>query len=192
MKPAAWLVQNIDVIPPGGLVLDVASGSGRHAHFLAAQGWRVHAVDRDAGALGRLGQVGQAGSAVGSAEWRPGAWGLESGAWLGQVGRITTECVDLEGGHVTLGDGLYDAVIVFNYLHRPLMPRIVNAVRPGGGVLIYETFTVGQAQRGRPRNPDFLLQEGELPTLVAPLRVLRVREGDFEGALVASIVAIRD
>ena len=170
MKPAAWLVQNSDVIPPGGMVLDVASGSGRHALFLAERGWRVHAVDRDVSALAAIGQVGQ----------------------VGQVGEITVERVDLERGDPSLGDGLYDAVIVFNYLHRPLMPKIVNAVRRGGGVLIYETFTVRQAQRGRPRNPDFLLREGELPTLVAPLRVVRTREGDFEGALVASIVAVRD
>jgi SAM-dependent methyltransferase len=167
VNPATWLVENLDVIPRAGVVLDVACGSGRHALFLAERGWRVHAVDRDAGALGRVGQAGR-------------------------VGRITTECIDLEGGNPKLGEGLYEAVIVFNYLHRPLMPAIVNAVRPGGGVLIYETFTVGQARRGRPRNPDFLLREGELPTLVAPLKVLRAREGDFEGALVASIVATRD
>ncbi len=167
MKPAAWLVENLDVIPRGGMVLDVACGGGRHALFLAERGWRVHAVDRDVTALAELGQVGN-------------------------VGEITTEHIDLESGNPTLGDGLYDAVIVFNYLHRPLMPAIVSAVRPGGGVLIYETFTVGQAQRGRPRNPDFLLRDGELPALVAPLRVLRVREGDYEGRLVASIVAVRD
>jgi SAM-dependent methyltransferase len=176
VKPAAWLVENLDVIPRGGMVLDVACGGGRHALFLAERGWRVHAVDRDVTALAELGQVGQVGQ-VGR---------------VGQVGEITTEHIDLESGNPTLGDGLYDAVIVFNYLHRPLMPAIVSAVRPGGGVLIYETFTVGQAQRGRPRSPDFLLRDGELPALVAPLRVLRVREGDYEGALVASVVAIRD
>jgi SAM-dependent methyltransferase len=179
VKPAAWLVDNLDVIPRGGMVLDVACGSGRHALFLAERGWRVHAVDRDAAALGELGRVGQVGlvGLVGQ---------------VGQVGAITTECVDLEDGHATLGDGRYDAVIVFNYLHRPLMPAIVGAVRPGGGVLIYETVTVGQAERGRPRNPDFLLRDGELPSLVAPLRVIRAREGDYDGKLVASVVAVKD
>lgn len=170
MKPSAWLVENLDVIPPGGVVLDVASGSGRHAFFLAARGWRVHAVDRDAAALAELRRVGQ----------------------VGPVGEITTECVDLESADLSLTAGYYDVVIVFNYLHRPLMPALVRAVRPGGGVLIYETFTIDQAQRGRPRNPNFLLRHGELPNLVAPLRVIRAREGDFEDKLVASIVAVRD
>ena len=114
-----------------------------------------------------------------------------AGSAGGARGEISTECIDLESaGNPSLGDGLYDAVIVFNYLHRPLMPAIVNAIRPGG-VLIYETFTVGQAHRGRPCNPDFLLRDGELPTLVAPLRPLRAREGDYDGKLVASIVAVR-
>jgi SAM-dependent methyltransferase len=170
VKPAVWLVENLDVIPSGGMVLDVACGAGRHALFLATLGFRVHAVDRDVTALVAAGRVGQ----------------------VGQAGEITAERVDLESGLSTVGNGFYDAVIVFNYLHRPLMPAIVNAVRPGGGVLIYETFTIGQAQRGRPRNPDFLLRDGELPALVVPLRVLRAREGDYEGRLVASIVAVRD
>jgi SAM-dependent methyltransferase len=170
VKPAAWLVDNLDVIPPDGVVLDVACGRGRHTLFLAERGWRVHAVDHDAATLGELRRVGK----------------------TGLLGEVTTECLDLERGNPTLGDGLYDAVIVFNYLHRPLMPAIVKAVRPGGGVLIYETFTVEQAARGRPRNPDFLLRDGELPTLVAPLRILRAREGDHEGNLVAAVVAVRD
>ena len=81
-------------------------------------------------------------------------------------------------------------MIVFNYLHRPLVPAIVEAVAPGG-VLIYETFTAAQASRGRPCNPAFLLNEGELPTLVEPLRILRSREGDFDGKFVAAVVAMR-
>lgn len=170
MKPAAWLVENLDVLPPGGVVLDVACGSGRHALFLAERGWRVHAVDRDTDALAQLERIARAVP----------------------VGEISTEWIDLESdGNLSFGDGRYDAVVVFNYLHRPLMPAIANAIRRGG-VLIYETFTVGQADRGRPRNPDFLLRDGELPTLVAPLRLLRAREGDYDGKLVASIVAVRD
>lgn len=161
LAPAAWLIDNLDLLPPGGRVLDVASGTGRHARFLADRGWHVHAVDRDADALAGLVHP-----------------------------RITTEVRDLEAGPVSLGHREYAAVLVFNYLHRPLMPAIVEAVVPGG-VLLYETFTVGQAARGRPRNPAFLLRPGELPELVKPLIVLRAREGDVGGRLVASVAAVR-
>jgi SAM-dependent methyltransferase len=157
-EPAQWLVDHVDLIPRGGVVLDVACGSGRNAVFLAERGWRVHAVDRTPGALDHP--------------------------------NITVERRDLEAPGVSFGTARYNAVIVFNYLHRPLMPAIVNAIAPGG-VLIYETFTIGQAARGRPRNPAFLLNDGELASLVAPLRVLRSREGEHAGRLVASIVAMR-
>ena len=160
LTAASWLVDNLDLIPKGARVLDVAAGKGRNARFLAAAGWVVHAVDRDAAALAALDGV------------------------------VTTAVVDLELETPTLGRREYGAVLVFNYLHRPLMPAIVDAVAPGG-VLIYETFTVGQSARGHPRNPAFLLHEGELPALVAPLDVVRFREGEFDGNLVASIVAAR-
>jgi hypothetical protein len=58
-------------------------------------------------------------------------------------------------------------------------------------VLVYETFTRAQAARGKPTNPAFLLEPGELPTLVRPLEILASREGDVEGKMVASVVAVR-
>jgi len=81
-------------------------------------------------------------------------------------------------------------VVVVHYLHRALFPALKNALRPGG-LLVYETFTRAQAQRGRPTNPDFLLEPGELKTLVAPLDILVEREGDFEGKTLASVIAAR-
>lgn len=165
--PAAWLVDNIDLIPRGRAVLDVACGHGRHALFLARHGWPVHAVDRDAGVLEQLRSVAKARRLP-----------------------ITIEEIDLEVGTPSLGDRRYGGVVVFNYLHRPLMPAITAAVAPGG-VLVYETFTAGQARRGHPKNPAFLLDEGELPRLVMPLEVMRSREGEFDGKLLASVVAAR-
>ena len=90
----------------------------------------------------------------------------------------------------TLSGGVFDVIVVVHYLHRPLFPSLVNALRPGG-VLVYETFTRAQAARGKPTNPAFLLEPGELLTLVRPLEVLASREGDYDGRSVASIVATR-
>ncbi len=165
--PSPWLRDNVDLIPRGERVLDVASGTGRHALFLARLGWTVHAVDRDPVRLLSL-----------------------TSAAAQENFEVTTEVLDLETGTPALGSRSYGAVLVFNYLHRPLMPALVDAVATDG-VLLYETFTRRQALRGHPKNPAFLLQEGELPALVAPLQVLRSREGEFEGQLVASIVAVR-
>ncbi|MGQ0735226.1 MAG: class I SAM-dependent methyltransferase [Acidobacteriota bacterium] len=166
-RPAEWVVENLPLLPQGLPVLDVAAGAGRHTLFLAAHGWSVHAVDHDEDALRRL---------------------LD--ASRGLPGAITTEVRDLEGDRVQLGVEAYGVVVVIHYLHRPLIPAIIAAIRRGG-VLIYETFTVAQAARGHPRNPRFLLAPGELPTLVTPLEILRHREGDFEGRWVSSIVAVK-
>src|SRR4029079_18234554 len=100
------------------------------------------------------------------------------------------EQLDLETGSPDLGDSAYALVLVTHYLHRPLFPALVRAVAPGGW-LLYETFTTAQTALGKPTNPDFLLRPGELPGLVAPLEVVRQREGEFEGRFVASVAARR-
>jgi len=128
------------VLTPGARVLDLACGSGRHAHWLAGRGYAVHAVDRDAAALATLDGV-------------PG---------------VRTQALDLEGARWPLEGESFDAVVVTNYLFRPHFEALLALVRPGG-VLIYETFMLGNARFGKPSNPDFLLQPGEL--------LERVREG---------------
>jgi tellurite methyltransferase len=160
-----WLVANLDLVARDEPVLDVAAGSGRHAIYLATQGWSVRAVDRDADALAALDRQAHA---------------------LGVT--IATSCIDLETGDVDLGRERYGTILVFNYLHRPLVPTLVRALKPRG-VLLYETFTIGQRARGHPRNPDFLLRDGELAALVVPLEVIRQREGEFDGKLIASVAA---
>ena len=78
---------------------------------------------------------------------------------------------------------------MFHYLHRPLFPSLVAAMA-GGALLLYETFTVDQAALGRPTNPAFLLEHGELERLVSPLEVVRQRDGLHEGRHVAAVAAV--
>lgn len=165
--PAPWVLDNADLLRPGMRVLDVAAGRGRHALLFAAAGWPVTAIDRDGARLAALAAVA---------------------ARLGWP--LTTEVRDLETAAADLGTDAYDLIVVTHYLHRPLMPAIVRALAPGG-LLVYETFTTAQAARGKPTNPDYLLQPGELPRLVAPLVVERHREGEVDGRMVASVVARR-
>jgi len=158
-------VQNADLLPRRGKALDVASGSGRHALLLSAAGLSVRAVDRDAEAIAELKVAAR------------------------RLGfRAETEVKDLETGTADLGEEVYDIVLVVNYLHRPLFPALARTLRRGGH-LIYETYTTAQAERGRPKNAEFLLEPGELPRLVAPLEVVRQREGEFEGRMVSAVAA---
>ena len=133
----------------GVTALDLACGSGRHLRLLAGEGAAVTGVDRDAAALATLA-------------------GLSDGVELIEA--------DIEQGPWPLADRVFDVVIVTNYLWRPLLPRVVEAVAPGGW-LIYETFTDGQQTVGRPANPDFLLRPGELLAAVHGLRVLAYEDG---------------
>jgi 2-polyprenyl-3-methyl-5-hydroxy-6-metoxy-1,4-benzoquinol methylase len=162
------LIENADLWPPGGTVLDVACGRGRHAIVMARSGFAVDAVDRNAEAIAEL-------------------RGLADRLAL----TIQAHQLDLETNPPPdLGSQKYDVVLGFNYLHRPLMPAIREAVKPGGRIF-YETFTTRQAGRGHPRNPAFLLDDGELERLMAPFTILRSREGDIDGRFIASVIAER-
>lgn len=167
LAPARWLVEHAHLLPVQGAALDVASGRGRNAIWLAERGLRTLALDRDASALQSVREA---------AERR--ALPLEA------------EVVDLESGAGVLHADAYDVVVVVHYLHRPLFPQLKAALRPGG-LIVYETFTRAQAQRGKPTNPAFLLEPGELRQLVEPLEIVVEREGDFEGKMLASVIARR-
>jgi tellurite methyltransferase len=164
---SSWLLSNIDLIPRAGRALDVACGRGRHALLLAERGLAVVAVDRDAAAIE----------------------GLRIEA-AGRLLPLEARVVDLEAAEADpgLGEDAYDLVVVFHYLHRPLFPALVRALAPGA-LLIYETFTVDQAGLGKPTNPDYLLQHGELRQRLSSLTIVREREGVFEGRHVAAVVA---
>ncbi|NWG86613.1 MAG: class I SAM-dependent methyltransferase [Hydrogenophilaceae bacterium] len=131
--PSSWLRRWAAMIPAGGRVLDLACGAGRHAVLLAGQGYRVDAVDIDL----KLSEA---------------VHGTDGIRWLEH---------DLERGEWPFEPGSYQGLVVTNYLHRPLFPHLIEALVPGG-VLIYETFALGQERYGRPRNPAYLLLPGEL------------------------------
>jgi SAM-dependent methyltransferase len=163
--PSAWVAHWAERLPRGGRVLDVACGNGRHARYLAARGHPVEAVDRDPVLLAGLAQV-------------PG---------------VLTRCADLEGGPWPYPGERFAGIVVVNYLHRPLFPHLLAALA-AQGVLIYETFAVGNERYGRPANPDFLLRPGELLDLArGKLRVMAYEDlhvTDPRPAMVQRIVAI--
>jgi len=162
---SAWVRRWLPLVEPGGAVLDLAAGAGRHARLAAAAGHPVTALDRDALLLTAL----------------DGIAGIE---------RVVA---DLEAGPWPLPGRRFAAVIVTNYLHRPLFPAILAALAPRA-VLIYETFAVGNEALGRPRNPDFLLRPGELLAVVADrLQVVAYEAGRIETprpAVVQRIAAV--
>lgn len=136
--PSPWVARHSAWIAPGGWVLDLAAGGGRHSRFLRQRGHPVLAVDRDTTELTALAAGGGDGPALEIL-----ARDLEDGApW-------------------PFGDRRFAGIVVTNYLHRPLLPHLAAALAPGG-VLIYETFAVGNERFGRPSNPAFLLEPGEL------------------------------
>jgi SAM-dependent methyltransferase len=164
--PSSWLLANSERLPRAGSALDVACGAGRHALWLAERGLRVHGVDNDPEAIETL---RAAASSRGLA--------------------VEAQLLDLESEHVELGSRAYDLVVVLNYLHRPLFSAICGALVPGG-LLLYETFLEGHGKLRKPSRTEHLLKPGELQALVSPpLEVLAEREGEFDGRLVASILA---
>ncbi len=159
-QPSPWVARFARLIPDGE-VLDLACGSGRHARHLAGLGHAVLAVDRDPAVLANAAAPG-----------------------------IELQCIDLEIPQFAwpFGSGRFAGIVVTNYLHWPLMDALVNSMKPGG-VLIYETFSDGNAQFGKPSNPAFLLHAGELLALAARhgLQVLAFEEGVVGGPPAAMV-----
>ncbi|WP_020654995.1 class I SAM-dependent methyltransferase [Massilia niastensis] len=150
LPPSGW-VARFASLAPAGEALDLACGTGRHARLLAARGHAVLAVDRKPEVLA---------TAAG-----PG---------------ITTMEYDLEaeGAPWPFEAGRFAAIVVTNYLHRPLFPHLAASLRPDG-ILIYETFAQGNQVYGKPSNPAFLLAPGELLAMAAAggLQVLAYEDG---------------
>ena len=147
-SPSPWVRRWAALIRPGGRVLDVACGHGRHLRYLSSLGFAVVGVDRDEAALGPLREI--------------------SG--------VRIHVADIEAEPWPFAPGEFDGVVVTNYLHRPLFPVLVGAMR-SGGVLIYETFALGNERYGRPGNPEFLLRPDELLHGLEPLAVVAFEQG---------------
>jgi SAM-dependent methyltransferase len=130
-----WVRRFAPVIPKGGLILDLACGAGRHTVLLASLGHQILAVDRDISMMETL-----------------------------KSALIQTLKLDLEDSEWPLLKQEFSAIVVTNYLYRPFLDELPKMLCEGG-VLIYETFAEGNAQFGKPSNPNFLLKPGELLAL---------------------------
>jgi SAM-dependent methyltransferase len=161
--PSAWVQRWSHLVPAGAPVLDVACGLGRHMRWFQERGHPVTGVDRAPEAIAAV---------------RPFAEAVQA---------------DLENGSAwPLPGRTFGAVIVTNYLCRPVFPVLQDSVAPGG-VLICETFAIGNETVGRPARPEFLLANGELLRLVDRLRVVAYEDGFVENPprFVQRIVAVR-
>ncbi len=148
--PSDWVQRWSHLVRPGGTVLDVACGHGRHLHWFAQRGHPVTGVDRSPEAIAAVATLGTALLAD-----------IENGPWpLLQDGQPLA----------------FDTVVVTNYLWRALFPALLQSLAPGG-VLIYETFARGNETVGKPSRPDFLLKPGELLDVCRTLRVVAYEDG---------------
>jgi len=169
-QPSAWVMRWSHLVRPGGVVLDVACGYGRHARWFYERNHMLALVDRAQSAIDSIAIPAHACEAV--------------------VG-------DIENGPWPFAGRQFDAVVVTNYLWRPLMPTLLGSLVPGG-VLIYETFTAGNETVGKPSRLDFLLRPGELLEVCRSLRIVAFEDGFIEAGphqaprFVQRIAAVRE
>ena len=145
-----WVRRWTHLLPSGATVLDVACGHGRHMKWFAQHGLSATGLDRSAAAIAAAGAFGQV--VLADIENKP--WPL------------------IENGIICQ----FDAVVVTNYLWRPLFAVMLQSLAPAG-VLIYETFAQGNETVGKPSRPEFLLQPGELLRAFRDLHVIAFEDG---------------
>jgi SAM-dependent methyltransferase len=160
--PDTWVSRFAPLVYSGGHVLDVACGNGRHTKLFLDTEHPVTAIDRSIGAME----------------------GLKRHKGLDLIE------ADIETRPWPLSGRTFDAIVVVNYLHRPLLPILGQSLNPGG-VLIYRTFAIGNEKYGKPSNPDFLLRPNELLDAFAGLEVVVYESGDTGTAVVQRICAFR-
>jgi SAM-dependent methyltransferase len=167
-EASAWVRRWSHLVPGRGTVLDIACGHGRHMAWFAGRGHAVTGIDRSPEAINAVQHLGDAVLA----DIENASWPLVEGP---------RDLHDAHGPYPTQDTTprKFDAVIVTNYLWRPLLPTIAQSIAQGG-VLIYETFAAGNETVGKPSRPDFLLQRGELLRAFPALRVVAYEEGFIE------------
>jgi len=167
-QPSAWVQRWSHLIREGGVVLDVACGYGRHARWFHGRNHPLVLVDRSQEAMDAI---------------------------TGVIPASSREAVvaDIEAGPWPFAGRQFDAVVVTNYLWRPLLPALLASLTPGGA-LIYETFTQGNETVGKPSRPDFLLRTGELLETCRGLRIVAFEEGFHENPsrFIQRIAAVRE
>ncbi len=145
-----WVKRWTPLAKPGGRMLDIACGQGRHMAWFAARGFDTIGIDRAPDVLHAATPYGKCIQAD-----------IENGPWpLMQLGRPLQ----------------FDVVVVTNYLWRPLLPLIVQSLAPEG-LLLYETFAAGNETVGKPSRAVFLLQAGELLQACQSLNVIAYENG---------------
>ena len=165
LTPSPWVQRWSPLVRPGGTVLDVACGQGRHAYWFYQRNHPLALVDRAQAAMDSI--------AIGAGACEKMVADIEAGPW------------PFEGRS-------FDAVVVTNYLWRPLLPTLLASLGPGG-VLIYETFAQGNETVGKPSRPDFLLRPGELLEVCRGLRIVAFEDGYLEPPrFVQRIAAVRE
>jgi len=164
--PSAWVRRWAGLIPPQGRVLDLPCGSGRHTRYLTQLDHPVEAVDRDLSSLGEV----------------------------AHLPAVSARSADLEASPWPYVGERFAGIVITHYLHRPLFPHLLAALEPGG-VLIYETFALGNERYGRPSNPNHLLMPGELLEVVrGVLRVVAYEDlfvPELKPAMLQRICAVR-
>ena len=166
-EPASdWVQRWSHLVRPGGSVLDVACGQGRHAWWFYKRNHPLALVDRAQAAIDSIAIPAQTCEKV---------------------------VADIEAGPWPFAGRRFDAVVVTNYLWRPLMPVLLDSLAPGG-VLIYETFAQGNETVGKPSRPDFLLRPGELLDMCGGLRIVAFEDGYREAPprFTQRIAAVRE
>ena len=165
LEPSSFLTDNIDLLP-AGRALDIAMGNGRNTIYLAKKGFDAEGMDISE-------------ESIKIAFERAKSAGV----------KINARVADIEAEDYTIEKNTYDVIICFNYLHRPLIPRIKEGLKKGG-MVVYQTYTVDQLQFGKPSNPDFLLRHNELLEMFRDFRCLRYFEGVIDNKkAVAAIIA---